>query len=179
MGGAFEGRVCLRRSFWGSRSGLGGRGVPGAGLCRPVSSYTPAPARRGGSGGAGRLLPRVRCEPAPPNSRSRRGLAAAGPLGSRLGCRALGQGGRERGEGLRGGRRPGLAEPWRPRSRRRGEAGSARGRTRARTRATSWRRARVAAGRSGGSRWAPVWVTPPSRNLRMDGGHGIRGAEPV
>lgn len=54
-------------AFGGSRRGLGGRGVSGAGLCRPGSSYSPAPARRGGSGGAGQLLPRVRCEPAPPN----------------------------------------------------------------------------------------------------------------
>lgn len=92
MGGAFEGRVSSGRSFWGEQEWSGRRGVSGAGLCCPWSSYTPAPARRGGSGGAGQLLPRVRCEPVPSNSRSRGGLAAAALLGSKVGLPGAGPG---------------------------------------------------------------------------------------
>lgn len=79
----------------------------------------------------------------------------AGRLGAGPGRAGSGGGARRRIAGRAAawaGRRPGPAEPWRPRSRCRGGAGS--GRTRVRTRATSWKRARAAAGRSGESRWA-------------------------
>lgn len=141
-----------------------GRGLGWArrGLCTPRGISIRASTRSGGFGGAGGFHPPAGRAPAPPNSRSRVGARGGGRrLRSRLGVWAQGQGKRGAaaaaawGRGSHEGRRPGPAEPWRPRSRRRGGAGSGSGRMRARTRATSWRRARAAAGRSGGSRWAP------------------------
>ena len=169
MGGAFvgvAGRGAGHRAGRGSMrwgTGLGQVGLPrGAAraLCLVRGASASAPARGGGSGGAGGLHPRAGRVPAPPNSQNQSGGSRGWwrQLRFQLGVWARGQDGRRAaaalGGGSRAGRWPEPAEPWRPRSWCRGGAGSGNGRTRVRTRATFWKRARAAAGRSGGSRWA-------------------------
>lgn len=148
-----------------TRQGGAWRGREGrVGLGRLPGSSTRAPARRGGSGGAGRLHPRARrpsvARPRLPIPGAGSGLeaaaaAAAAPLGSGWPARR-GAGRAAAGRWIAWRAVAWPAEPWRPRSRRRGGAGSGSGRTRVRTRATSWRRAHADAGRSGASRWAPA-----------------------
>lgn len=123
-----------------------GRAQPSAG------SSTRDPVRGGGSGRRAGSALRV----ARPRRSGPRAWAVAPSSGGATPNSAprVGPGG-GRGGGSPGGRLPGPTEPWRLPSLRPGGAGSGSGRRRARTRATSWKKARAAAGRSGASRWAP------------------------
>lgn len=136
-----------------NRRGLGWAPCP---LGSPWGRCTRAPAGGGGSGGEGGLhlpLPRARAFQFAESGWELEAAAGALPCGPLCAGPARAGSGGGGGGSLRG-RRSGPAEPWRPRSRRPGGAGNGSGRTRVRTRATFWRRARAAAGRSGGSRWA-------------------------
>lgn len=144
----------------------GGRGESSAHLREAPLWLLPEEAALEGRAGSTSGSPRTRPHLPAPAAALGPGGDGGGGGGSTPGCasgheaKAGGGGAGVRGGGSRRGRWPAPAEPWRPRSQRLGGAGSGsgsgkgKGRTKARTRATSWRKARVAAGKSGGSRWA-------------------------